>query len=433
MGSSGSNPDRVASVDPRSSNLFRTLTKLTAPLKNFRVPSSVGKVIVSQTHSVASRGRLSSTWSRKNFRLNNPTRVKAPGPTFTVPQPLGEPSSTYPFPRKRAAVSSQNLRVLTFVWASRRVFRKSLKRLVRFTAYRRLRPKSFYKRPRRLSRARFNYVKSVRRRLYKSVFGASFRGRQPFEGSTRRIYSFRRVKQLRRSLKRARALRSSFRTKVRSLKVSVFRRKRLLFRVSRSRRSRRDYLRSNYGAPLHGVVKDPSNLRTPLQHSLIRTRCFSVLEDPRGTRSLHSSFSSKKPNSLPSYGFNLNTALTMITSPVFMKSLFLKNFPLNTPRTASPEDYNSLLVQLSPLSRESLGTNTLPSNNLVPSSSFRASLSKKVVSSYASQSMKSNVIPWYYHTLVRFIEHATGHRALLQFYPFIAQSVSKHDAARYRL
>ena len=35
--------------------------------------------------------------------------------------------------------------------------------------------------------------------------------------------------------------------------------------------------------------------------------------------------------------------------------------------------------------------------------------------------------------MVRFIEHVTGRRALVQFYPFVAQGVDQGAAARYRL
>lgn len=61
VGRSGSNPDRAASVDPRSSNLFRTLTKLILPLRNPRPAPSGGGVIACQTHNLVSLGRLSST------------------------------------------------------------------------------------------------------------------------------------------------------------------------------------------------------------------------------------------------------------------------------------------------------------------------------------------------------------------------------------
>lgn len=51
---------------------------------------------------------------------------------------------------------------------------------------------------------------------------------------------------------------------------------------------------------------------------------------------------------------------------------------------------------------------------------------------FANQSMRLNLIPWYYNTLIRFIEHTTGHKALVQFYPFIHQSLTKDAFIRYR-
>jgi len=69
--------------------------------------------------------------------------------------------------------------------------------------------------------------------------------------------------------------------------------------------------------------------------------------------------------------------------------------------------------------------------NLVPHSSFRKSLNKKVLNSFTNKSLDENLIPWYYHTLVRFLEHCSGKKIFFQFYPFMHQSVSAEHAARY--
>jgi len=70
---------------------------------------------------------------------------------------------------------------------------------------------------------------------------------------------------------------------------------------------------------------------------------------------------------------------------------------------------------------------------LYPHTSFCFSIAKRVVNKSVNSKFRSGVSPWYYHNIIRFVESLTGKRALLQFYPFMAQQVSKEAIVRYKL
>ena len=70
--------------------------------------------------------------------------------------------------------------------------------------------------------------------------------------------------------------------------------------------------------------------------------------------------------------------------------------------------------------------------NLLPHWSFKKIINKKVLNSFSSQSFTDHIIPWYYHTLVRFIENCTGKKTIFQFYPFLNQAILVEDVLRYK-
>jgi len=76
--------------------------------------------------------------------------------------------------------------------------------------------------------------------------------------------------------------------------------------------------------------------------------------------------------------------------------------------------------------------NPLDSTNLKMSNSFRKVFKKKAFDYYSMCSFSENVIPIYHNTLIRFLEHSTGSPVIIQFYPFMYQSVTFDWAARYR-
>jgi hypothetical protein len=70
--------------------------------------------------------------------------------------------------------------------------------------------------------------------------------------------------------------------------------------------------------------------------------------------------------------------------------------------------------------------------NLTPHPLFIKTLNKSVLSSFANKQFDEAITPWYYHTLVRFIENCSGKKVLFQFYPFVNQSVSPEHRMRYK-
>jgi hypothetical protein len=77
--------------------------------------------------------------------------------------------------------------------------------------------------------------------------------------------------------------------------------------------------------------------------------------------------------------------------------------------------------------------NTHNTNNILPCNSFSHTLLKKVYSSLSQNKINLNFIPIYYTTLIRFMENISGNKILIQFYPFVNQSVSENFIIKYKL
>ena len=71
-------------------------------------------------------------------------------------------------------------------------------------------------------------------------------------------------------------------------------------------------------------------------------------------------------------------------------------------------------------------------SNLVPHFAFNKSIAKTVLNSFSNKSFQTNLVPWYYNTLIRFMEDCSGKKVLFQFYPFINQEMTADFVARYR-
>ena len=71
-------------------------------------------------------------------------------------------------------------------------------------------------------------------------------------------------------------------------------------------------------------------------------------------------------------------------------------------------------------------------SNLLPSSSFSSTISKYISSLHLHNKIREDFVPLYFHTLVRFVEAATGKRFILQFYPFLHQSIPLMTLIRYK-
>ena len=87
----------------------------------------------------------------------------------------------------------------------------------------------------------------------------------------------------------------------------------------------------------------------------------------------------------------------------------------------------------SPRSQGVPTTNQLYLTNLQPHNKFAFVMFKKIYAFFANNKIHKNIIPLYYHTLIRFIENCSGKKALLQFYPFVNQCIEKDFVVRYKI
>jgi len=71
-------------------------------------------------------------------------------------------------------------------------------------------------------------------------------------------------------------------------------------------------------------------------------------------------------------------------------------------------------------------------SNLVPTAAFQFTLTKQLSSLFSLNKTREDIIPLFYHTLVRFVEHISGKKFLFQFYPFLNQQVSTFYIIRYK-
>lgn len=108
--------------------------------------------------------------------------------------------------------------------------------------------------------------------------------------------------------------------------------------------------------------------------------------------------------------------------------LFLTNPWLITPLVSE--------VQLSTTLGNQLNKLQLPystkNSNLVPHMSFQHIMSKKILSLFSTNKIREDLIPFYYNTLIRFMEHCSGKKVMLQIYPFLNQNISYDFVVRYK-
>ena len=71
--------------------------------------------------------------------------------------------------------------------------------------------------------------------------------------------------------------------------------------------------------------------------------------------------------------------------------------------------------------------------NLQPHNKFKFTVFKKIYAFFANNKIHKNIIPLYYHTLIRFVENCSGKKTLLQFYPFVNQCINKDFIVRYKI
>ena len=121
----------------------------------------------------------------------------------------------------------------------------------------------------------------------------------------------------------------------------------------------------------------------------------------------------------------------LTTNPYHLLLLFNNPILFKTTSIAyRPSEFTSILTKYF------VSASNLPlhytNNNILPHTSFKKYLNRLSKSTSANQMFRECVIPWYYHTLIRFIEHCSGKQALFQFYPFVNQHMDQEFMIRYR-
>jgi len=125
---------------------------------------------------------------------------------------------------------------------------------------------------------------------------------------------------------------------------------------------------------------------------------------------------------------NLNVILYFFKNPFLLK---LHNvFTNNTKQIAMLQNLSQLSTYLD--TKFGYSTKGINYSNILPHNKFKYTYVKKFFSSFSNQKLRSNITPWYYHTLIRFLENYTGKKILFQFYPFVNQEISKDSIMRYK-
>ena len=131
--------------------------------------------------------------------------------------------------------------------------------------------------------------------------------------------------------------------------------------------------------------------------------------------------------------YKLNTKLNStfstptITSPQLSLLYILQPWLLNTLQNPSVFRNNANYM----MSKYNIPVN-LTYTNLQPHNCFRYITSKKILSLFSTNKIREDVIPLYYNTLIRFMEHCSGKKIFIQLYPFLNQNVAYDYIVRYK-
>jgi len=149
-------------------------------------------------------------------------------------------------------------------------------------------------------------------------------------------------------------------------------------------------------------------------------------------------------------GIDTNLKLTT-TNRIKIKAPVTPFLSKNTKKYLIMNQYLNIALLTNPnLLKLTLNPNTYPSKNLlitkvipyaitksntnlIPSKYFSKIFLKKVYTSLSHNKLTTNFIPIYYTTLIRFMEDISGNSILLQFYPFVNQSITTFFIIKYTL
>ena len=96
-----------------------------------------------------------------------------------------------------------------------------------------------------------------------------------------------------------------------------------------------------------------------------------------------------------------------------------------------PKDKLSITT-LSSFSKSLSVSSSFNYSNLQPHKSLKHIISKKILSLFSTNKIREDIIPMYYNTLIRFMEHCSGKKIFLQLYPFLNQNVTYDYIVRYK-
>jgi hypothetical protein len=137
---------------------------------------------------------------------------------------------------------------------------------------------------------------------------------------------------------------------------------------------------------------------------------------------------------------HIQTLLTFILNPVLL-SLMAIGFGFqpqlglsqNIKILSSRSFTNVLFYKIRNNSTRSNPRGMFSDNNLVPNKSINFVVNKEAYNLLAVHKLVKDLVPYYYHTLVRFMEHCSGKKAAFKFYPFVHQNVRRDFFVRYRI
>ena len=204
---------------------------------------------------------------------------------------------------------------------------------------------------------------------------------------------------------------------------------RRLFKVRKPRRTRaRKLLNNNYDRPQNTYyAHEPSaNPRQQRKGEELLTSNTSATRNTLGAHDFAPALATlvNKSGRVNLVYSNQAALTSLVWNTTLLKLYFLSHSKRNTLNDTPLIAVWGRLEQFSgPLSYKS---------NLVPHYSFNKGMAKKVLNSFSNKSFQTNLVPWYYNTLIRFIEDCSGKKALFQFYPFINQEMTADFVARYR-
>ena len=112
----------------------------------------------------------------------------------------------------------------------------------------------------------------------------------------------------------------------------------------------------------------------------------------------------------------------------YLVLLYILNPWLLTPLTQS---LSTNTIMLSFTKNLQLNSNFTYSN-LQPHTCFNYIISKKILSLFSTNKIREDIIPLYYNTLIRFMEHCSGKKIFIQLYPFLNQNVTYDFVVRYK-